>query len=298
MKIRPKHFPYPIVTPFDTEEHTFLCELEMEEDAEFELLRFKVNYIMKNKTIKSLIDQGLAVYGLHIECVSTMKRILFTTEREQDEFEVSINDLNKTVDINYFVLADAKIINYENSELDPFAADFSFELDRGDLLAIGPAETLEIDKDPLIEVNSIFELVPTTDKSARPIQIDLAHNSKIIIQLPKDSFDQVLYLHENNSSEADSILVAIYYIPALVEALYYIRNAYQTNDDTTIEEIRDTAWYKSIEVRLSALNIDITKLPEENLIGISHDIMKNPSKQAMDTLQLLLEGGDYEDETF
>lgn len=295
MKVRPKHYPYPVITPFETDKnYSFSCNIELEEAIELDLMRFKVNYSLKNKTIQNLIDQGLAVFALHIECPSTMKRFLLSTNQKSDEFEVSIHDLNKTVDINFFVLANEAIPDYENSELDPYSAGFEFELEKGDLLAIGPPETLEIEKEPLIEVNSIFELIPSMDKNAKPLSIDLS-DSKIRIQLPKESFDQLSYLHGTTSVKTDTILAAIYYIPAMVEALYHIRAAHQSGDDSWVEDIRDTAWYKSIEVRLHHIKVDIDALPEQNLIGIAHEMLDDPNKKAMNHLQELLEGGDFEE---
>lgn len=295
MKVRAKHYPYPVITPFEFEKnYSFSCDLELEEAIELDLMRFKVHYTLKNKTIQHLIDQGLAVFALHIECPSTMKRFLLSTNQKSDEFDISIHDLNKTVDINFFVLANKTISDYENSELDPYSAGFKFELEKGDLLSIGTPETLEIEKEPLIEVNSIFELIPSMDKNAKPLSIDLSY-SKIRIQLPKESFDQLSYLHNTTSAKTDTILAAIYYIPAMVEALYYIRAAYQSGDDSWVEEIRDTAWYKSIEARLHHNKVDIDALPEQNLIGIAHEMLDDPNKKAMNHLQELLEGGDFEE---
>lgn len=294
MKVRPKHYPYPVITPFESENnYIFSCNLKLEEDVELDLMRFKVHYTLKNKTIQNLIDKGLAVFSLHIECPSTMKRLLLSTDREANEFEVSIHDLNKTVDINFFILAKKTISNYENSELDPYSKGFEFELEKGDLLAIGPPETLEIEKEPLIEMNSIFELVPDMSKNAKPLSIDLS-DSKIRIQLPKENFDQLSYLHGATTAKTDTILAAIYYIPAIVEALYLIRAAHQSRDDSWIEEIRDTAWYKSIKTRLHHIKISVDSLPEENLIGVAHEMLDDPNKKAMNHLQELLEGVDLE----
>lgn len=294
MKVRPKHYPYPVITPFESENnYIFSCNLKLEEDVELDLMRFKVHYTLKNKTIQNLIDKGLAVFSLHIECPSTMKRLLLSTDRKANEFEVSIHDLNKTVDINFFILAKKTISNYENSELDPYSKGFEFELEKGDLLAIGPPETLEIEKEPLIEMNSIFELVPDMSKNAKPLSIDLS-DSKIRIQLPKENFDQLSYLHGATTAKTDTILAAIYYIPAIVEALYLIRAAHQSRDDSWIEEIRDTAWYKSIKTRLHHIKISIDSLPEENLIGVAHEMLDDPNKKAMNHLQELLEGVDLE----
>lgn len=294
MKVRPKHYPYPVITPFESENnYIFSCNLKLEEDVELDLMRFKVHYTLKNKTIQNLIDQGLAVFSLHIECPSTMKRLLLSTDRKANEFEVSIHDLNKTVDINFFILAKKTISNYENSELDPYSKGFEFELEKGDLLAIGPPETLEIEKEPLIEMNSIFELVPDMSKNAKPLSIDLS-DSKIRIQLPKENFDQLSYLHGATTAKTDTILAAIYYIPAIVEALYLIRAAHQSRDDSWIEEIRDTAWYKSIKTRLHHIKISVDSLPEENLIGVAHEMLDDPNKKAMNHLQELLEGVDLE----
>lgn len=296
MRIRPRHYPYPVITPFEVtnEKYDFSCKLTMEENIELSILELHVDFQTRNTMLKKLIEENKAVFALHLECRSTMKRLLFTTTNQQDLFKVAVADVNKTVDINFFILADATIHDYTNTEIDPYSEGFMFELVKGDLLAIGPPETLELEKDPIVEVNSIFEIIPTNDKNAKPLMIDLS-SDKIRIHLSKENFDMMSYIHTATVSKADTILSAIYYTPAMVEALYQIRDAYTSRDDMRVDEIRDTAWFKSIQARLHHVNIDIEYLPSDNIIGIAHEMLDDPNRKAMAYIKDELEGGDHEE---
>ncbi|QUW20483.1 hypothetical protein JSQ81_11485 [Sporosarcina sp. Marseille-Q4063] len=296
MKIRPRRYPYPVITPFEitNEKYDFSCKLTMEENIELSILHLNVDFQIKNAVLKKLVQEKKAIFALHLECPSTMKRLLFKTNNPQDSFEVAIADLNKTVDINFFILADVAIQDYTNTEIDPYSEGFTFELVKGDLLAIGPPETLELEKEPIVEMNSIFELIPTHDKNAKPLMIDLS-SDKIRIHLPKESFEMMSYIHAATISRADTILAAIYYTPAMVEALYQIRDAYTSEDDMRVEDIRDTAWFKSIRARLHHINIDIEHLPSDNIIGIAHEMLDDPNQKAMAYIKEELIGGDYEE---
>lgn len=297
MIVKPRHFPYPVLTPFNDQEiYDFSCKLELEEKVELDIIRFKVHYTLNNETIRSLINEERAVFGLHIECPSTMTRTLLTTTKTIDVFDISIHDLNKTVELNYFILANEDISHYENIEIDPYSEGFTFDLSKGDLLAIGPSEVLDIEKEPIVDVNSIFELVPDLNKNAKPLLVDLSA-SKIRIHIPKANFDQLATLHKS-VSKMDSILSAIYYIPAMIEALRYIHDAYHSDDDSLIEDIQDAAWFRSIKARFDYHKIDITKLSSDNIIGIAHEVLDDPNKKAMDSLQELIIGDDLNYEIF
>lgn len=283
MKIKQKHYPYPVLNFFDKtpEEINFSCTLDLEEIAELDMVKFKVVYSLNNKVLETLIEQNKATLGLHLECPSTMKRILLKTNSYKDEFEVPLKDLNKTIDVNFFILASDDIKNYENIEVDPYSEGLSFEVNKGDILAIGLPETLEIEKEPLVETNSIFELVPTDKSDAKPIEVDLS-SDKIRIHLPKRDFELMNQIHSETFYRADSLLVAIYYTPAIVEALYMIKNMYDERDEDQIDIIRDNIWYRSLKARLYHINLNIEELPSNNLLGIAHQMLDNPNKKAMD----------------
>lgn len=292
MKIKQKRYPYPVLTFFDKtpEEIHFSCQLDLEEMSEYDAIKFKVTYSLKNEILAKLIIQNKAVFGLHLECPSTMKRILLKTNKLVDEFEILLKDINKNVDVNFFILANEDIPNYTNIEVDPYSTGMIFNISKGDTLAIAVPETLEIEKEPLVEANSIFELVPTKMANAKPIEIDLS-SEKIRIQLPKEDFDLMKQIHSETFSKADSLLAAIYYTPAVVEALYMIKDIHADDNEAQIDEIRDTTWYKSLKVRLENMSLDIEKL-EGNLLGIAHELLENPNKKAMNYILTTLEEED------
>lgn len=294
MIIRPRNFPYPVLTPFEVEDdnYEFSCELTLEENIELGILQFKVKFQLNNEVLEKLIREEKALFALHLECASTMKRLIFTTTKITDVFDININDLNKSVDINFLILSNTEIAAYENIEIDPYSEGFTFELVKGDTLAIGPPETLDIEKEPIVQMNSIFEIIPTDNKNDKPLEI-IFSSEKIQVLLPRKNFELISYLHEATLSQADSVLTAIYYTPAIVETLYYIRDLCN-NNETEIDTIRDYGWYRSIRARLHHMGIDIDELPSDSLTGIAHKMLDNPNEKAMKYIQEELIRGDYE----
>lgn len=290
MRIRPKHYPHPVLTYFEEEikDLKFSCELSLEEDVELDILRLRVNYSLENMELMELIQKKSAIFGLHLECPSTMKRILLTTNNKSDEFEVQLKDLNKTIDVNYFILANEKITDYKNETIDPYSIGLSFEVSKGEILAIAPPEVLEIEKDSLIDLDSIFQLIPSEKKNGKPIEIDLSRE-KIRISLPTADFEKMSQIHNLTLKKADSFLTAIYYTPAIAQALYTIREVHLSGVEESLDEIRDTAWYKSIKQRLFKLQFTIEDLPETDLFGIAAEVLDNPNKKSMDYLLKKLE---------
>lgn len=293
MKIKNKHYPYPVLTFFDTEldDIKFSCELTVVEVVEEDVLKFKVKYSLENKKIIELLEINRAVFGLHLECPSTMKRVLLKSNNFTDEFEIPLKELNKTIDVNFFVLANEKISNYQNLEVDAYSEGLTFEVSKGEILAVAPPEIIEIEKDPIVEINSIFEIISTKEKKIKAIEVDLS-SEKIRIILRQEDFDMMNKIHSITLQKADAFLIAMYYTPAIVEALYLVRDAYLSSDEESIDEFRDTAWYKSLKVRLEQINLKIEELPQHNLLGIAHEMLINPNRKAMNYLLLKLEEED------
>lgn len=275
---------------FNTKSPQFSAVLELEEDTTDDNFLLHVAYTLKRQeTLQRLIDSEEATFGLHLECTSTMYRRLLTTQSRTATFEVPMKFLNNTITVNYFIIANKDINNYTNVDVDQDSEGFMFAIEKGDLLALGPPENVSIEKDPIIEVDSIFELIPTPKSKARPIEIDLS-GSKIRIHLPKENFEELALLRKY-SSLIDSILISMYYSPAITEALRDIKSR---QDFGSIEEIHDSAWYKSIEKQLASKKVDLTKVDEEDLLFVSHVLLDDPNKKAIDALNELLDFGGVE----
>ena len=95
-------------------------------------------------------------------------------------------------------LAAKPIAKYKNSNFHPDYGKLTFNVRKGDTLAVGHDRTFTADKktDPLRKVASIFSIVQDDRPEAKPMDID-SSGSKVLIKLSKENFDSYMVLkHE------------------------------------------------------------------------------------------------------
>ena len=277
MKIKDRHFPYPVSSPYSNDILGEALKAEIDAQTIGDDLQFTVVFQLANETLRQLIESERAVYAVHLECSSTMKRFFKTSSHSTFSFDIDQKLLNNIVEINFFIIADKDIPGYSNKD---FHEDFDgtqFNIQKGDQLAFTETIKMNITKEPIAETNSIFELARSPHEKAPLIEVDFPE--KIIISVPKTAYEEVTNLRGFIGADVDQLLISIYYVPALIEGLYLIKDYIDTEE---IHEIENAIWYKSIAKRLEALGKNIEQLhQEDNLPNLAINILDNVNERAL-----------------
>lgn len=281
MKIKHRHFPYPVLSPYSDDIVGKPLEANIECEIAESNLRFTVNFHLENSTLREMIVSRQAVYGVHLECTSTMKRFFKKSQIAQFTFDIEQRLLNNQVNINFFVVAEEDICTYNN---DDFHEDFeggTFSLRKGDQLAFAETVKMNIEKEPVAKTNSIFELAFNPDPNAPLFAADF--EDKILVSVPQSTFEQINELRGYMGNQVDSLLVTMYYTPALVEGLYYTRDCMK---DDTIHLIEEKLWYRSIERRMEQLKFDIHSLTDDvNIPDLANKILDDANTRALNAIK-------------
>ncbi|MED3801621.1 hypothetical protein P4562_06760 [Lysinibacillus xylanilyticus] len=292
MKIKQRHFPYPVLSPYSDDIVGKRLEAEIEAQTIDDGLKFSVTFQLENESLQQLIETGKAVYAVHLECSSTMKR--FYEKSAQPEFNFTIDQklLNNAVDINFFIVANEDINAYHNTN---FHEDFDmaqFNIQKGDQLAFTETVKMNITKEPIAKANSIFELAVNPLETAPLIATDF--QEKIVISIPKHAYEEITNLRGLIGADVDQLLISMYYMPALIEGLYYIRDLIDSNE---IHFIENSVWYLSIAKRLETLRVNIEQLDQEdNLPNLAIYILDNVNERALVSIARIFGIDDEEGE--
>lgn len=277
MKIKHRHFPYPVLSPFSDDITGEPLKAEIEAQTIDDDLQFTIIFQLENETLRNLIETGQAVYAVHLECSSTMKRFYEKSKKPTFNFTIDQKLLNNAVDINFFIVANEDIYSYQNKS---FHIDFEgaeFNLRKGDQLAFTETVKMNITKEPIAKTNSIFELTVNPLETAALIAVDF--QEKIVISIPKSAYGEITNLRGLIGVDVDQLLISIYYMPALIEGLYYIRDLIDSDE---IHFVENTAWYRSIAKRLESLEKNIEQLnQEDNLPNLAIHILDNVNERAL-----------------
>lgn len=272
MKIKQRHFPYPVLSPF-SDDVGGRFEATIEVISKENEMEFTVQFNLENETLKQIVEVKQAAFGIHIECSSTMKRFYFSTFDNDFVFLMDPKYLNNIVEINFFVIADQKFEGYINTRFHEDFEGVKFNLQKGDQLAFAETIKLNIEKEPIAKTNSIFELAVNSLENAPLIATDFYE--KIVISIPKEAYEELNNLRGFIGIDVDQLFISMYYTPALIEALYYIR-------DLSISEelhlVEDNVWYRSIANRLEKLGKSIES--EDNIPNLAMLILDKVNERA------------------
>lgn len=293
MKIKHRHFPYPVLSPFSDDILGAPLKTKVEVESIDDDLQFTVSFRLENETLRELISTQRAIFGVHLECSSTMKRFFEKSTQPNFIFNIPQKLLNNTIDINFFVVANEDIYAYHNLDFHGDFAGVDFNIQKGDQLAFAETVKMNITKEPIAKTNSIFELAINNLDSAPHIAVDFLE--KIVVSVPKMAYEEITNLRGFIGRDVDQLLISIYYVPALIEGLYYISESIESDQ---LHFIESTVWYRSIAKRLETLGKNIEQLhQEDNLPNLATNILDNVNERTLVSIARIFgieEGGNEE----
>ena len=257
MHIRNKLYPYPILAEtyknYDYIDSHFdiIANQEMKKDRL--VLRFQP--ILNNKDLENLIENGSAEFVVHIESVITSYRKLLNVPKNGCSCEILADDIEDVVSVCPFIIAKKDIPNYKNQQFNKVYEGFSFDIEKGNILAIGQEYEFPIEKemDEYSKLPSIFVVTPIKDEKEKDMKINIG-GDRINIQLPLKSYAQ---FNKSKLNDAYAPIVhSMLIIPALLKCFEELKSkAYQG----MYWEISSRRWYRVIEKALKKHNIELSE---------------------------------------
>ena len=287
MDIRARLYPYPVLSA-DTDDYigsdfTFTVFFSKQVTD----IGLDITISLDNEELKSRIDNEEAVFLIHIECSKTSYRKAIMTSDMHKKLQIPNKKLNGNVSICLFVVAAKDLTNYSNPNFNEDYEGMSFDIEKGNILAIGGQRILHVTKEAeeLSRIPSIFTICRAmTDSEDESMQIDLDRD-KIVITLCDETFKNYKLLCNSNSKLP--IFHAMVIIPALIYALESIRkdgiNAYEGR-----------RWFKSIRRTLekSDLKLDKDTLEMKPSYYLAQKLMESPVNKAFSAAVAEVDLGD------
>lgn len=281
MDIRNKLYPYPVLWAGNDDyiKSEFSCDIKILREGKNFLL--EVNFNLLNEKIAELITKGKAEYVVRIECSATCYRRIMKSDK--DFLKIYINEshlLGRTV-INSYIVVKEKLENYYNDDFNADYNNVSFDLDIGNLLAIGNKYSIKVEKDvdELINMPSIFTICRRETIENIGLEPDI-YSDKIRIYMNITDYEN--YSSFKNSTIQDAINLYVL-LPTLVYVFDELRYA-------GIESFENYRWFISLQNVLKrysmVLNQDLleTKKP----MYLAQMIMEMPFSGALNSIKNLI----------
>lgn len=276
MKVNSKSYPHPVLGNEDDLGGFFKVEFKYELGKE-EVVMNPV-FSLENKGIEELMKAGKASFVAEVECRSTFFRKSFSTREQAEKFSVAAKFLRERVAVGFFICADNDISNYKPSECHPDYESLAFDIEAGDVLAVGGYCSFIAEKnfDPLRPPVSSFMSIMEGSRHEGPMEIDY-DSEKITIIVPKDDWRK--YLGVRNQKSAEGILHASIVFPALIGAVHQVQDR---NGD-----YEEKNWFGRLEAILDAKGLN-----EKEPFEAAQKILENPATRSFQSIESLLEVSD------
>lgn len=244
MRVGRKLFPYPVINNSEKissfKDSTFSLVYEDESDEENLILK-DAHLIIDDMNLISLISQGKVKGALIVECSATIYREKFDIGMKNRDIIIPLSELNDKVYISSFLYATENISNYKSENFLEDYEDYSFNIEKYDILAAddGFMKIIEYDQEEDQKSDSIFSVIKT--KNIDTMLVDY-NQKKIIIKLPENEHN--LYYNLRYNKTYQPIFFSMMAIPALSNVIQKIRIL---EPDLEIDEIADEYyWFNAV----------------------------------------------------
>lgn len=259
----------------DYKKSSFSTSLEVNDS--FGYVQIKARFQLDNPGIKSLIESGLCVYLIHIECGHTSFRNVYETNEATLEISIPNNQLRGKINIHSFIVSKERIENYTNEFLSDWYSGIPITFEKGNFLAVGEAieTTLFEDQTELLNLPSIM----TVTKSLKTEFMDVdIHSDNITVSLPEYEYNQ--YAGSGNSLLKNTILSTV-----IVPSLVYVFSKIGDNRG----DLEQYTWYQVLEKIFAENNYRLEDVGTDLLspLKAAQLVLRKPLRSSFEEIEKL-----------
>jgi hypothetical protein len=238
---------------------------------------------LANEDLKTLLQGNKAEFLCDVTCTNTVYRTNVVSNNSTIEIKIPKKQVKGKVEFTCFLVAKENLSGYSNTKAHQDYNGYTFDLDKGDILAFFGEFTFEADikYEKLKAVSSFMEVVE--NESITFTNIDLK-KSKIEVQLPSNDYNAYISDAIAHEMRFASMFHSSIVLNALLIALY------------NFEEHKGYLWAKALDYRLkneeqfNTLSIE----EKENIPEIAQRLLGNPFSRLLSSLNVIVESKNEE----
>lgn len=288
MRIYSRHFPHPVLAYFLHDFPNSNFEWKPEVKVEGGRYEIKATFNLQSPTLTQLIKDGKACFAAHVECPASFYRCMRRTTNTEIVFEIEAELLEGTVDLCGFVIAKERIRDYQSSEFAREIHGASFNIRRGDILAVAEPYKFIAEKytNPFANLSSIFGIQPSPDSEAPALTYDLS-TDQIVVFLRPETFER--FKRVEQSQVLQEALSSMAIIPVLVSVLEKLLGT--ESDLDGFEHYRELGWFQVLTDRMKRIGVELGS-DSENAAEVAHRLIGEPIDEAVKKLEEILAEDD------
>lgn len=272
-RVQSLSFPHPVLGNRDDVAGSFEPSLTRHGDRKDITLEIR-SLETGNASLDSYILRNQARYAIQVECASSGYRESFLSTGPSFDVKIPLERLYRTVEVDVGIVAIDDIIDYRPSGLHPDYEDAQFEIEAGDVLAVGDGWRFSIttEWDPMrAPISSLMRIVRGADENG-PMVVDF-ETERILVKVPEQDFKR--YLRRKGDSAA--LLHAAIVLPVLSAAI----------ERRSREASNGTLWATRLGELLETRQID-----DDDALRAAQELLRMPVSRGLECLERMREGSN------
>lgn len=211
--------PYPILAPFltDYQSAEFTSTIvEVKEDLVKSSVELTVETKVTDSNLLGLIENGHAVAGIFITGLETYFNEPRKLALGSDRVIFGLGALKGRVTVRPMIWAERDISDFSSGNFHPEFLGMKFSPKKGALLAVDDEVVIQVGREKLAPIESIFSLKPVPEFENRKSVIEL-DSDKITILVDKVTHEAVVGMRTMEVGRG--VLMNALYLPAVMEVL-------------------------------------------------------------------------------
>ena len=256
-------FPYPVLSSYsdDYTSGAFSVEIEISESMKTGALLVRYEPNVTEESLRAVIENGSARPCLFVTCLETYYNRMHEIDLNPGIFEVEKGALGGNVVLLPLIVASTDVQIHSDNLHEDYAGSV-FDFDSSAVLAVGDEYVVNVGREKLAPVESIFNLAISDKVPVGEFRVN-PDEEKITILAEKETYYTIFNIRNNALGKA--VLLNSVYLPALMEVLAVL--------EQDAAAYRDRSWLRVFEGKCTHFNINMEK-PE--LLEASQKLLRTP----------------------
>jgi hypothetical protein len=274
MKIsRLTRFPYPVLEGVTGDYVTgeFAVSIEISESLKTGALRVHYDLRLTEESLSKHLEAKRVNACLFISCLETYYSGLHEISGTSGLLEIEHGLLSGTVKLLPLIIALERGVNISGDNLHEDFHKLEFQLGNGEILAIGSEFQINVGREKLAPIESIFNMAINNDVPPGQFRVNLDEEQITILAEP-ETYTSIYSIR--NTTPGKSVLLNSIYLPAVMEVLTVLQEG--------AEPYQDKRWYKVFEAKCTHENVNFEN---PDLLRDSQKLLRSPFKRIVTLMQ-------------